>query len=66
MPFPLRARNGPLGTSFPPIISGSAALVARILTNAIESLHLQYPAISDAQRAAIAEGKKQLEAELTD
>jgi PPK2 family polyphosphate:nucleotide phosphotransferase len=41
----------------------SRALVARILTNAIESLDLHYPEISDIQRAAIAEGKKQLETE---
>jgi hypothetical protein len=33
------------------------------LTNAIESLDLHYPEISDIQRAAIAEGKKQLETE---
>jgi PPK2 family polyphosphate:nucleotide phosphotransferase len=43
----------------------SRALVARILTNAIESLDLHYPEISDLQRAAIAEGKKQLETEKT-
>jgi PPK2 family polyphosphate:nucleotide phosphotransferase len=41
----------------------SRALVARILTNAIESLDLHYPEISDIQRAAIAEGKRQLETE---
>ena len=44
----------------------SRALVARIMTNAIESLDLHYPATSDAQRASIAEGKKQLEAEKAD
>jgi PPK2 family polyphosphate:nucleotide phosphotransferase len=41
----------------------SRALVARFITTAIESLDLQYPDVSDAQRAAIAEAKKQLEAE---
>ena len=39
----------------------SRALVARIVTNAIESLHLEYPEISDAQRALIAEARKLLE-----
>jgi Polyphosphate kinase 2 (PPK2) len=41
----------------------SRALVARIVTNAIESLDLKYPEISDAQRASIADAKKQLETE---
>jgi PPK2 family polyphosphate:nucleotide phosphotransferase len=41
----------------------SRALVARFITAAIESLDLRYPEVSDAQRAAIAEAKKQLEAE---
>ena len=41
----------------------SRALVSRFMTTAIESLDLQYPDVSDAQRAAIAEAKKQLEAE---
>ena len=41
----------------------SRALVVRILTNAIESLNLDYPEISDAQRTSIAEARKQLEAE---
>ena len=41
----------------------SRALVARFVTTAIESLDLQYPEVSDAQRAAIAEAKKQLQAE---
>ena len=39
------------------------ALVARIVTTAIESLDLRYPEVTDAQRAVIAEAKKQLEAE---
>ena len=39
----------------------SRALVARIMTNAIESLHLEYPEISDTQRASIAEARKLLE-----
>ena len=41
----------------------SRALVARILTNAVESLNVQYPEMSTEQRAIIAEAKKQLEAE---
>jgi hypothetical protein len=41
----------------------SRALVTRFITMAIESLDLRYPEVSDAQRAAIAEAKKQLEAE---
>ena len=39
------------------------ALVARIVTTAIESLALRYPEVTDAQRTVIAEAKKQLEAE---
>jgi PPK2 family polyphosphate:nucleotide phosphotransferase len=41
----------------------SRALVARFVTAAIESLDLEYPAISDSQRAAIADAKKLLEVE---
>jgi PPK2 family polyphosphate:nucleotide phosphotransferase len=41
----------------------SRALVARILTNAVESLDVRYPEMSKEQRAIIAEAKKQLEAE---
>jgi PPK2 family polyphosphate:nucleotide phosphotransferase len=41
----------------------SRALVAQFVTKTIESLDLNYPDVSDAQRAAIAEAKKQLEAE---
>jgi PPK2 family polyphosphate:nucleotide phosphotransferase len=41
----------------------SRALVAQFVTRTIESLDLQYPGVSDAQRAEIAEAKKQLEAE---
>jgi PPK2 family polyphosphate:nucleotide phosphotransferase len=44
----------------------SRALVARIVTNAIESLHLSYPEISDSKRASIAEAKKLLETRKTD
>ncbi len=44
----------------------SRALVARFVTTTIESLDLKYPDVSDAQRAAIAEAKKQLEAEKGD
>jgi len=44
----------------------SRAMVARIVTTAIESLDLQYPEVPDVQRAAIAEAKKQLEAEKED
>jgi PPK2 family polyphosphate:nucleotide phosphotransferase len=39
----------------------SRALVARVVTNAIESLDLEYPEISDAQRESIAAAKKLLE-----
>jgi hypothetical protein len=38
-------------------------LVARFVTTTIESLDLRYPDVSDTQRAAIAETRKQLEAE---
>jgi PPK2 family polyphosphate:nucleotide phosphotransferase len=41
----------------------SRAIVARILTTTIEALDLRYPEVTDAQRALIAEGKKQLDAE---
>ena len=41
----------------------SRALVARIVTTAIESLNLRYPDVTEEQRAIIAEAKKQLEAE---
>ena len=41
----------------------SRALVARIVTSAIESLNLQYPEVTDEQRSLIAEAKLQLEAE---
>ena len=41
----------------------SRALVARIVTNATESLDLRYPEMTKEQRAIIAEAKKQLEAE---
>jgi PPK2 family polyphosphate:nucleotide phosphotransferase len=43
----------------------SRALVARFVTTAIEALNPQYPEVSDAQRAAINEAKKQLQAEKT-
>ncbi len=39
------------------------ALVARIVTSTIESLDVRYPEVSDAQRAEIAQAKKQLAAE---
>jgi PPK2 family polyphosphate:nucleotide phosphotransferase len=39
------------------------ALVARIVTSSIKSLNLQYPEVTDAERAVIAEAKKRLEAE---
>ncbi|HZW33561.1 MAG TPA: polyphosphate kinase 2 family protein [Isosphaeraceae bacterium] len=41
----------------------SRALVARIVTTAIQALDLRYPEVTDAQRAVIAEARKQLEAE---
>jgi PPK2 family polyphosphate:nucleotide phosphotransferase len=41
----------------------SRAMVARLVTTRIESLDLKFPVVSNAQRAAIAEAKKQLEAE---
>jgi PPK2 family polyphosphate:nucleotide phosphotransferase len=41
----------------------SRAMVARLVTTRIESLDLKFPDVSNAQRAAIAEAKKQLEAE---
>jgi len=44
----------------------SRALVARVLTTTIASLDLQYPEVTDEQRALIAEAKKQLEAEKAD
>jgi PPK2 family polyphosphate:nucleotide phosphotransferase len=40
----------------------SRALVARTVTNAIKSLDLQYPEVTDAKRAAIDEARRQLEA----
>jgi PPK2 family polyphosphate:nucleotide phosphotransferase len=39
------------------------AVVARIVTTAIEALDLSYPEVTDAQRTVIVEAKKQLEAE---
>jgi PPK2 family polyphosphate:nucleotide phosphotransferase len=44
----------------------SRALVARFVSTAIDSLDLDYPAVSDAERTAIAEARKQLEAEKRD
>jgi PPK2 family polyphosphate:nucleotide phosphotransferase len=41
----------------------SRALVSRILTNAMESLDLKYPDVTDEQRGAIAEAKKHLQTE---
>jgi PPK2 family polyphosphate:nucleotide phosphotransferase len=41
----------------------SRALVARIVTTTIESLDVRYPEVSDDQRGAIAQAKKQLAAE---
>ena len=41
----------------------SRALVARIVTTAIQSLDLRYPEVTDTQRAVIAEATRQLEAE---
>ena len=41
----------------------SRALVARIVTNTVESLDLRYPEVTQEQLAIIAEAKKQLEAE---
>jgi PPK2 family polyphosphate:nucleotide phosphotransferase len=41
----------------------SRSLVARIVTTTLASLDLHYPEVTDAQRAVIAEAKKQLEAE---
>jgi PPK2 family polyphosphate:nucleotide phosphotransferase len=41
----------------------SRALVAQIVTTTLESLDLQYPEVTDAQRATIAEALKQLEVE---
>jgi PPK2 family polyphosphate:nucleotide phosphotransferase len=39
------------------------ALVSRIVTTTIESLDLRYPEVTEAQKAVLAEAKKQLEAE---
>jgi PPK2 family polyphosphate:nucleotide phosphotransferase len=39
------------------------ALVARIVSNTLESLDLRYPEVTDEQRTIIAESRKQLEAE---
>ena len=39
------------------------ALVARIVTQAVESLDIHYPEVTDAQRAIIEEARKQLEKE---
>ena len=44
----------------------SRSLVARVVTSSIESLDLKYPEVTEAQRAGIAESKKQLEAEKDD
>ena len=41
----------------------SRSIVARIVTQTIESLDLRYPEVTDAQSAVIAEARKQLEAE---
>jgi PPK2 family polyphosphate:nucleotide phosphotransferase len=41
----------------------SRALVARIVIDAMESLDLKYPEVTDEQRAVIAAAKKQLESE---
>jgi PPK2 family polyphosphate:nucleotide phosphotransferase len=41
----------------------SRSIVARIVTQTIESLDLRYPEVTDAQGAVIAEARKQLEAE---
>ncbi|MGP0068737.1 MAG: polyphosphate kinase 2 family protein [Isosphaeraceae bacterium] len=41
----------------------SRSIVARIVTRTIESLDLRYPEVTDAQKAVIAEARKQLEAE---
>ena len=41
----------------------SRALVARIVTNTVESLDLHYPEVTEEQRAIVAEAKKHLEAE---
>jgi PPK2 family polyphosphate:nucleotide phosphotransferase len=41
----------------------SRALVARVVIDAMESLDLKYPEVSDEQRAVIAEAKKKLESE---
>jgi PPK2 family polyphosphate:nucleotide phosphotransferase len=41
----------------------SRALVARIVTSAIDSLDLRYPEVTDEQRTLIAQSKVQLEAE---
>jgi PPK2 family polyphosphate:nucleotide phosphotransferase len=41
----------------------SRAFVARIVTQALESLDLRYPEVTDAQRAIIEEARKQLEKE---
>ena len=41
----------------------SRALVARIVTNAVESLDLRYPKVTEEQFTIIAQAKKQLEAE---
>jgi PPK2 family polyphosphate:nucleotide phosphotransferase len=44
----------------------SRSLVARIVTSTIESLDLDYPQVTDAHRATLAEAKEQLEAEKGD
>jgi PPK2 family polyphosphate:nucleotide phosphotransferase len=41
----------------------SRSIVARVVTTTIESLDLRYPEVTDAQKAVIAEARKQLEAE---
>jgi PPK2 family polyphosphate:nucleotide phosphotransferase len=41
----------------------SRAMVARIVTQALESLDLRYPEVTEAQRAIIEEARKQLEKE---
>jgi PPK2 family polyphosphate:nucleotide phosphotransferase len=41
----------------------SRSIVARIVTQTIESLDLRYPEVTEAQTAVIAEARKQLEAE---
>ena len=39
------------------------SIVARVITNTIESLDLRYPEVTEAQKTVIAEARKQLEAE---